>query len=60
MYNHAISAKKFRIIEGVLQLGWNVLLSDIDVLVIKASAADKSAFLWVKPFFATWIAQKRR
>ena len=37
MYNHAISAKKFRIIEAILELGWNVLLSDIDVLVVKAS-----------------------
>lgn len=39
VYNHAISAKKFRILEGILQLGWNVLLSDIDVLVLKASLA---------------------
>ena len=49
VYNHAISAKKFRIIEAILQLGWNVLLSDIDVLVLKASPIEFSS-LWVLSF----------
>jgi hypothetical protein len=33
--NHAISALKFRIIQEFLELGWNVLLSDVDVVVIQ-------------------------
>ena len=33
--NHAISALKFKILREFLQLGWNVLLSDIDVVVIQ-------------------------
>ena len=37
MFNHAVSAKKFRIIEDILRLGWSVLLSDIDVLVLKVA-----------------------
>lgn len=32
--NHAISALKFKIIQEFLQLGWNVLLSDVDIVVI--------------------------
>ena len=34
--NHAISALKFEIIKEFLLLGWNVLLSDIDVVVVQA------------------------
>jgi hypothetical protein len=33
--NHAISALKFGIIKKFLQLGWAVLLSDIDVCVLQ-------------------------
>ena len=33
--NHAISALKFEIIKEFLLLGWNVLLSDIDVVVVQ-------------------------
>jgi hypothetical protein len=33
--NHAISALKFGIIKKFLQLGWSVLLSDIDVCVLQ-------------------------
>jgi hypothetical protein len=44
--NHAISALKFGIIKKFLQLGWAVLLSDIDVAVLQ----DPFKFLyrWVK------------
>lgn len=35
--NHAISALKFEIIKEFLLLGWNVLLSDIDVVVVQVS-----------------------
>ena len=35
--NHAVSAQKFQIIKAFLELGWNVLLSDIDVVVLKVS-----------------------
>lgn len=53
VYNHAISAKKFRIIESILKLGWNVLLSDIDVLVLKARDARKwQAVFSVYPCFS--------
>jgi len=37
--NHAISALKFVIIKEFLELGWNVLLSDIDIVVVQVSAA---------------------
>ncbi|CAL8464975.1 g4510 [Coccomyxa elongata] len=33
--NHAISALKFKIIQEFLELGWNVLLSDVDVIVVQ-------------------------
>ena len=33
--NHAISALKFKIILEFLELGWNVLLSDVDIVVTK-------------------------
>ena len=33
--NHAISALKFEIIKEFLLLGWNVLLSDIDIVVVQ-------------------------
>ncbi|CAL5229301.1 g12600 [Coccomyxa viridis] len=33
--NHAISALKFKIIQEFLELGWNVLLSDVDVVVVQ-------------------------
>ena len=36
--NHAISALKFVIIKEFLDLGWNVLLSDIDIVVVQVSA----------------------
>lgn len=35
--NHAISALKFKIIQEFLELGWNVLLSDVDVVVIQVA-----------------------
>lgn len=40
--NHAISALKFKIIQEFLQLGWNVLLSDVDVIVVQVKR-------WPKP-----------
>lgn len=33
--NWAVSALKFHIIQDFLELGWNVLLSDVDVVVLK-------------------------
>lgn len=36
--NHAISALKFKIIREFLQLGWHVLLSDVDIVVVQARA----------------------
>lgn len=33
--NHAVSAMKFEIIEEFLALGWNVLLSDVDVVIVQ-------------------------
>ena len=33
--NHAISALKFKIIQEFLELGWNVLLSDVDVVIVQ-------------------------
>ncbi|KAK9824345.1 hypothetical protein WJX72_009577 [[Myrmecia] bisecta] len=33
--NHAISALKFKIIREFLELGWNVLLSDVDIVVVQ-------------------------
>ena len=33
--NHAISALKFKIIREFLELGWNVLLSDVDVILVQ-------------------------
>ena len=35
--NHAISALKFKIIQEFLELGWNVLLSDVDVVIVQVS-----------------------
>lgn len=37
--NHAISALKFKIILEFLEAGWNVLLSDVDIVVVQVSAA---------------------
>ena len=36
--NHAISALKFKIIQEFLELGWNVLLSDVDVVIVQVSS----------------------
>ena len=55
--NHAISALKFKILREFLQLGWNVLLSDLDVVVIQvcprllhaAGAAVQSQMLKLLP-----------
>lgn len=33
--NHAVSALKFGIIKQFLELGWSVLLSDVDICVIQ-------------------------
>lgn len=41
--NHAISALKFKIIQEFLELGWNVLLSDVDVVVIQVQRLPSSA-----------------
>ncbi len=41
--NHAISALKFKIIREFLELGWNVLLSDVDIVVVQARAAAAHA-----------------
>ena len=40
--NHAISALKFKIIQEFLELGWNVLLSDVDVVVIQVATCHTS------------------
>ena len=37
--NHAISALKFKIIKEFLELGWAVLLSDVDVILVQVPAA---------------------
>ena len=39
--NHAVSALKFEIIREFLELGWNVLLSDIDVVVVQVCTTKK-------------------
>ena len=36
--NHAISALKFKIIQEFLELGWNVLLSDVDVVIVQVTS----------------------
>ena len=33
--NHAISSMKYEIIEEFLALGWNVMLSDVDVVIVQ-------------------------
>ena len=33
--NHAISSMKYEILEEFLQLGWNVLLSDVDIVTVQ-------------------------
>ena len=38
--NHAISALKFKIIREFLELGWNVLLSDVDIVVVQVTGPD--------------------
>ena len=35
--NHAISALKFKIISEFLAAGWNVLLSDVDIVVVQVA-----------------------
>ena len=45
--NHAISALKFEIIKEFLLLGWNVLLSDIDVVVVQVWRRAREA--WACP-----------
>jgi hypothetical protein len=35
--NHAISALKFKIIKEFLELGWAVLLSDVDVILVQVA-----------------------
>ena len=42
--NHAISALKFKIIQEFLELGWNVLLSDVDVLVVQVRSVLSMSF----------------
>ena len=42
--NHAISALKFKIIQEFLELGWNVLLSDVDVVVIQVRSVLSMRF----------------
>lgn len=36
--NHAISALKYKIIREFLDLGWSVLLSDVDIVVVQVAA----------------------
>ncbi len=43
--NHAISALKFKIIQEFLELGWNVLLSDVDVVVVQVRLVVISSHL---------------
>ena len=47
--NHAISALKFKIIQEFLGLGWNVLLSDVDVVVVQVSLAPDMATIVAYP-----------
>jgi hypothetical protein len=35
VFNHAVSSKKFRIIQMFLELGWNVFLADIDIVILR-------------------------
>lgn len=44
--NHAISALKFKIIQEFLELGWNVLLSDVDVIVVQVRVASSNLRRW--------------
>ena len=47
--NHAISALKFKIIQEFLELGWNVLLSDVDVVIVQVSshaACTRALQIW--------------
>lgn len=53
VYNHAVSAKKFRIIEGFLALGWSVLLSDIDVVVLRV-CSDVCCICETTQIIDTW------
>jgi Nucleotide-diphospho-sugar transferase len=40
--NHAISALKYKIIVEFLDLGWSVLLSDVDIVVVQVGSATPS------------------
>ena len=42
VFNHAVSAKKFRIIQMFLELGYNVFLSDIDIVVLRVTCSAGS------------------
>ena len=44
--NHAISALKFKIISEFLAAGWNVLLSDVDIVVVQVRGASNT---WQTP-----------
>lgn len=33
--NHAISALKFKVLQEFLELNWNVLLSDVDIVTLQ-------------------------
>ena len=46
VFNHAVSAKKFRIIQIFLELGYNVLLSDIDIIVLRV-LPQLTSLLWL-------------
>ena len=56
--NHAISALKFKIIREFLELGWNVLLSDVDVILIQAPAQGAHGALFLAHMNLS--AQQRR
>ena len=43
--NHAISALKFKIIREFLELGWNVLLSDVDVILVQVQTLRPETLL---------------
>ena len=52
--NHAISALKFKIIQEFLELGWNALLSDVDIIVVQVKLAKPPGIRAIHCVFITF------
>lgn len=57
--NHAISALKFKIILEFLELGWNVLLSDVDIVVVQVQMSVSMCLAEIRThilFYSVWAS----